>query len=308
MLKQLINPNRPLKLVMHTYSLHFWGFGSSWGIKDYVFPKQFSLIDLMDKAVEWKLDGLHVTRADLDSIETKHLTKIKTAADERGLFLDFNASFDDVDPRCNVTIQEALDIAKAIGSDIVKWGLDIKRPRQLTGSRFHPDVMKQLIVRYEQFKEATPLLDEYGISFALENHTDTFSDEVIWLIEKLNHPRIGACLDTMNPLYVMEEPESCVNKMLPYSIYTHFSDDLITCDLMGVHSVGGAIGQGSQDMPMLLNLYREKSPMDRITFENEYCLEYPDEPLDKAREREMKGCIESIEYLRNVLGLGLRER
>lgn len=308
MMMRPVNPDRPLKLAMHTYSLHFWGFGSSWGIEDYVFPKMFSLYDLMDKAVEWKLDGLHVTRADLESLDPAHLAEVKAEADKRELFLDFNASFDDVDPRCNVTPREAIEVAKIIGSDIVKWGLDIKRPRQLTGSRFHPEVVKQIMHRMEQFEEVLPLLEENHISFAIENHTDTFADEVIWIIEQMNHPNICACIDTMNPLYVMEEPEVCIKKMLPYSIYTHFSDDAITCDLMGVHSIGGAIGEGAQDLPKVLKWYRELSPMDRITFENEYCLEYRDEPLEKAREREMAGCIRSIEYLRNVLGLGLRDR
>lgn len=305
---RVIDPNRPLKLGMHTYSLHFWGMGSMWGIKGYYYPREFTLFQLMDKAVEWELDGLHVTKADLENTAPGHLAELRAAAEEHGLFLDFNASFQDIDERLNVTIPEAVEIAHAIGCDIVKWGLDLKRPRKLYGSRFAPEVMAQLAVRYHQFQEALPMLEEYGISFALENHTDTFSEEVIWLIEKLNHPLIGACVDTMNPLYVMEEPEECVEKMLPYSIYTHFSDDAITCDLMGVHSVGGAIGQGSMDCERMIRQFREKSPMDRIIFENECCLTSMDEPLEVAKEREMQACIDSIKYMRDVLHVGVRNR
>ncbi|HCT90986.1 MAG TPA: sugar phosphate isomerase/epimerase [Lachnospiraceae bacterium] len=308
MLRKAPDPNRPLRLVMHTYSLHFWGFGSSWGIKDFIFPKMFTLVELMDKAAEWELDGLHVTRADLESIDPENLAYLKGEADKRGLSLEFNASFDDVDPRCNVTIQEAIDIARALESPIVKWGLDIKRPRKLYGSRFCPEVMTQLIHRYEQFKECLPQLEKYGIKFALENHTDTFSEEVIWLIEKLDSDYIGACVDTMNPLYVMEEPEPCIKRMLPYAIHTHFSDDLITCDLMGVHSVGGAIGQGSMDCERMIRQYRELSNIDTITFENECCMVSPDEPLEEAREREMKAAVDSIRYLREVCKVGLRNR
>lgn len=308
MMKQMIDPNRPLELFMHTYSLHFWGFGSMWGIDGYVFPKAFTLYELMDKAVEWELDGLHVTKADLEDISPEHLAEVKAEADKRGLLLDFNASFNDIDPRLNVTIEQAIDIARGIGSNIVKWGLDIKRPRKLYGSRFCPEVMGQLIERYNQFKAALPLLEKYNISFAIENHTDTFSDEIIWLVEKLNHPNVGVCVDSMNPLYVMEEPEPCVKKLLPYSIYTHFSDDLITCDLMGVHSVGGAVGQGSMDCELMIKQYRELSPMTRITFENECCMLREDEPLEDAKAREMQACIDSIKYLRNVLKVGKRNR
>ncbi len=299
--------NRPLKLLMHTYSLHFWGFGSSWGIENFKFEKKMSLYELMDLAAEWKLDGLHVTRVDLGTTRGAELDAIRREAEKRNLILDFNASFDDVDPRCNVTIEEAIEIAGHLGSDIVKWGLDIKRPRKLYGSRFCPEVMAQLQHRWEQFQKALPLLEARNIRFALENHTDTFADEVIWLIEKINHPCVRACVDTMNPLYVMEEPENCIKKMLPYSIYTHFSDDRITCDLMGVHSVGGAVGQGSMDVPLMLKQFRELSPMDRITFENECCLQYEGEDLDVARKREMKACADSIRYLRE-LGVGVKGR
>ena len=184
---QNIDKNRPLKLIMHTYSLHFWGFGSSWGIREYVFQKQFSLYDLMDKAEEWGLDGLHVTRMDLGTTDPVQLEYIRKEAEKRGLILDFNASFDDIDPRCNVTIEEAIEVARYIGADIVKWCLDIKRPRQLYGSRFCPQVMEQLEYRCSQFEKVLPKLETYGIRFALENHTDTFADEVLWMIEKLNH-------------------------------------------------------------------------------------------------------------------------
>ena len=42
------------------------------------------------------------------------------------------------------------------------------------------------------------------MKIAIENHCDLFADEVIWLVEQLNHPLIGACCDTINSLMVME--------------------------------------------------------------------------------------------------------
>ena len=50
----------------------------------------------------------------------------------------------------------------------------------------------------------------------------------------------------------------------------------------------------------------EKAPLDRITFEVEY--EIGDDPIEVAREKEIQACKESIDYLRNVLKVGVRNR
>ena len=297
--------NMPIGL--HTFSLHFWGLGQSWGAKNGErFPKMITFFELMDKAVEWGLDGLHIYKADLDEVTPEYLAEVKKRAEERNLFLELNASFNDSDTTINCTIEEAISIAEAIGSDLIKWSLDIKRPRILYGSCMHPEVMQQLIDRYNKFMEAMPVFEKTDLQFALENHADTFADEVLWLIDKLDHPRIGACVDTMNPLYVIANPEEEIAKMLPKSISVHFSDDAIVCDAMGLHDVGAALGQGCMDLHRILNDIKEKSPMKRIVFENEICLLSPDESLDNAREREMIACLDSIKYLRNELKLGVR--
>lgn len=304
------NIDRPIKLGMHTYTLHFFGLGESWGFgKDYYFPQTMTLMELMDKAVEWELDGLQITKVDLGSTDLSYLAEVKAAAKERDLFLEFNSSFQaGSDSRVNCTIEEALRITEAIGGELTKFSLDIVRPRILYGSCMHPDVMRQLAIRYEQFKKELPLIEELGLQIAIENHTDTYADEVLWLIKQLDHPQIGACIDTINSYIVMEGPEAAVEKMLPYSVCCHFCDDLIVVDPMGVHDVGVASGQGSLDMPKILKRIKEASPMDRIIFENEIPFLRPDEPIEEARAREMKACEESIAYLRNVLKVGVRNR
>ena len=64
-------------------------------------------------------------------------------------------------------MDEALDIGHALNVDLVKFSLDIKRPRQLYGSCMHPDVMRQLADKYDIFKNAIPKLEEYGLKLRL---------------------------------------------------------------------------------------------------------------------------------------------
>lgn len=308
--------DRPIRIGMHTYTLHFFGFGESWGFgKDYFFDQVMTLYELMDKCVEWELDGLQITKVDLlttaesDHFSTENLKKVADYAKKCGLFLEFNSSFNaGSDSRVNCTVEEALRIGHDLDAELVKFSLDIIRPRELFGSAQNADVMEQILVRYKEFKAAIPLIEEYGMQVAIENHTDTFADEIIWIVEKLNHTLIGACVDNMNAYYVTENPYETYKKMLPYCYCTHFSDDLVYTDPLGVHIVGAAHGQGSMDCAKMIQMIREESPMDKIIMENEIAFLSKDEPIEEARAREMKACEESVRYLRDVLKLGVRNR
>lgn len=299
---------KKMKLGMHTYTLHLSGLGESWGFDGvHEFEKTMTLMQLMDNAVEWGLDGLHITNVDLETLDPEHLAEVKAAAEAHGLYLEYNVSFDaPSDPRVNATVKDALLNAKAMGADLVKFSLDIERPHPLYGSCFHPDVMRQLSVRYDEFKANIKLMEELGLKISIENHCDTYADEVIWLVRQLNHPDIGACLDTINSLVVLEGPEACVEKMAPYANCCHFCDNKLVVDPDGTHSIGVAIGKGDIDCAKVLRTLMEKAPLDRITFEVEY--EIGDDPIEVAREKEIQACKESIDYLRNVLKVGVRNR
>ena len=60
---------RPLKLGMHTYTLHFFGLGESWGFgKDYFFEQTMDIFQVMDFAAGQELDGLQITKVDLGQL------------------------------------------------------------------------------------------------------------------------------------------------------------------------------------------------------------------------------------------------
>ena len=256
-----------------------------------------------------ELDGLQITKVDLEHTDPSYLAEVKAAAMERDLFLEFNSSFQaGSDSRVNCTVEEALRISAAIGAELTKFSMDIQRPRILYGSCFHPDVIPQLANRYQAFKGQLPLMEALGLKIAIENHTDTYADEVLWVVKQLDHPDVGTCIDTINSIMVLEGPEAAVEKLLPYAFCCHFSDDAIVVDPMGVHDYGTSSGKGSWDLPKILNRIREVSPMDRVIFENEIPFLRRDEPLEEARAREWKACEESIDYMRNELKVGVRNR
>ena len=72
------NNDRKFKLGMHSYTLHLNGCGESWGFEqDYAFEKTIDLAKMMDLAVKWGLDVLHITLVDLDNdVSAEHLAEV----------------------------------------------------------------------------------------------------------------------------------------------------------------------------------------------------------------------------------------
>ncbi|MCB2147665.1 MAG: sugar phosphate isomerase/epimerase [Deltaproteobacteria bacterium] len=295
---------KKMKLGLHTYTLHLWGLGQNWGVVADPRPKEMSLIELMDKAVEWGLDGLHITGCDLETKDDERLAQVKSAAQAHNLYLEYNFSRDEeFDPRLTDRIEDGIRIAQKLGADLAKLSLDIRRPRPLYGSCFHPTVMKQLCTVYDEVKAALPLVDQTGIRLALENHTETFADEILWLIDKINHPLVGACVDTVNSMGVLENPETAVNKLAPYAFCNHFCDHKLDRDQFGIRFHGVALGDGDIDCFKVYKTICELSPTDRITFEIEW--DIGEDSLAVAREKEMDACIRSIKYAREMLRIGM---
>jgi hypothetical protein len=138
------------------------------------FGKEIDLFQLMDLAVEWGLDGLHITGCDLETKDDARLAAVREAAQDHGLYLEYNFSRnEEFDPRLTDTLEKGIDITHKIGADLAKLSLDIRRPRPLYGSCFHPKVMRQLCDVHEEILAVLPVLEKNGIKlapFAFCNH------------------------------------------------------------------------------------------------------------------------------------------
>ncbi|MBQ4149989.1 MAG: hypothetical protein II594_09680, partial [Clostridium sp.] len=78
-------------------------------------------------------------------------------------------------------------------------------------------------------------------------------------------------------------------------------------DQHGAHFIGVELGKGDIDCKKTLDALKEYAPadFDRINFEIEWAI--GDDPLEVAQKKEMEACVNSIKYLREVLGLGVCE-
>jgi sugar phosphate isomerase/epimerase len=292
-------------LGLHTYSFHLHGMGQRWGGCALPWPRAMDIFGLMDYAVGVGLEGLHVTAADCETTSEDRLKQIRHGAAERGLYLEYNFSMNEkYDPRLTQTLEQGIGTAKALGADIAKVSMDIERPRPIRASCFHPEVTAQLQVVVERLKTAAPIAQAAGVRIAVENHTDAFSAEVLWVLDQVNHPFVGACVDTVNALMVAEDPMVAVENLAPRAFTNHFRDDRIEIQHDGFKLTGAAVGDGDMDMKRAYALIRDHSPMTRINIETE--MEGQFENRSESLRIEREAVERSIRYCRDVLGIGRR--
>ncbi len=293
-----------MRLGLHTYSLHLHGMGQNWGGFKLEWEPVWDIFGLLDEAVKLGLDGLHLTAADLGKTDTVHLRDVRRASEERGLYLEYNFSLDasEYDDRLTHTMEEGIAIAEALGSDIGKISMDVRRPHPVCGSAFHPEVIPQLEEVARKAEAAAPVAQSAGVRLCLENHTEAFSDEVLWIINRVNHPYVGACVDTNNSLMVGEDPLTAIRKLVPVSFTNHFSDHRIVFDQYGCRITGVATGTGDVPMREAFAVIQANPDMTRLNIEVEF--DPGADGRDEARRREYQAVVDSIRFVREELGVG----
>jgi sugar phosphate isomerase/epimerase len=295
--------NEIMLLGLHTYSFYLHGIGQAWSDFKLPWPRQLTTFELFDEAVRLGLDGLHLDDGVLESLDTAYLQEVNAAAGERGLYLEYNFSMDMGGMGIGIQhdLDEAIATATALGADIVKVSMDLNRPRPVSASRFHPEVMEQMKSFATRLKASAPAAKDAGIRIAVENHCDSFSEEILWLLDLVDHPAVGACIDTVNALMVMEDPMQAIENLAPRAFTNHFRDDRIEFQRYGFKLTGTAVGEGDIDMKRAYDIIKNRSGMRRINIETE--MEIPLDNMQKALQMEKDAIERSIRYCREVLGI-----
>ncbi|MCP4020493.1 MAG: TIM barrel protein [Desulfobacteraceae bacterium] len=298
--------NDQMKLGLHTYSLYLHGIGQAWAGFKLPWERQLSTFELFELGIELGLDGFHLDDGVLETLDPDYLSKVGAAAKEKNLYIEYNMTLDL--GKFGIGIQhdigEGLQTAHALGADVVKISMEIPRPRPRAGSRFHPKVMPYLEETAARLKQAAPLAESLNIRLALENHCDSFSEEILWVLEQVGHPFAGACIDTVNAWHMAEDPMAAIENLAPFAFTNHFRDDRIDFCRDGFKVSGTAVGDGDIDMKKAYEIIRDHSPGKRINIETEMGFSLDDK--ETALNLEIETIKKSIDYCRNILGIGAK--
>ena len=264
-------------------------------------PRQFDIFGLLNKVTELGLEGVHLDAAAIGSVDSQHLNKVRHAVEEKGLYIEFNWGLPKAgaDQRLQFDLKTGIELTRHLGADLGKLSLNLIRPRPVMAGKLSPEIMTQLEDIASLITDALPLLERREIKLALENHTDCYASEILYLLKRINHPLVGACIDTVNPLMVGEEPMQAIKELAPFAFTNHFRDSVIQQTRYGCRIVGCALGDGDIDLISAYELIEEAPGVNRINIE--IALNAPVGSKDIALEMENQAIEQSIKYCRNQL-------
>ena len=102
---------------------------------------------------------------------------------------------------------------------------------------------------------------DLGVMIALENHSgDMQAREVKAIIEEAGKDFVGSCLDTGNPMWVVEDPLVTLEVLGPYALTTHIRDSAVFEHPRGAAAQWVALGEGSVDFKKFVEQYKQLCP------------------------------------------------
>jgi sugar phosphate isomerase/epimerase len=113
---------------------------------------------------------------------------------------------------------------------------------------------------YRSLAAVQPVLTEYKLRLAVENHKDLRSDEFLALLKRLGSPRVGICVDFGNNLALLEDPLEVVTAYAPLAFSTHVKDIAVEEYEDGFLMAEVPLGQGILDLPKMFAVLRRARP------------------------------------------------
>lgn len=222
-------------------------------------------LEHLDLCAKWKLDAIQISSlGDFESLEPAYLAKVKSRASAIGVSIDggigsicpISSSWSarEGDPR--QYLLKGLAAAKAVGARSMRCFLGAAADRR---GKYSMDQLIESTVK--SLKSVRSEAVDSGVKIAVENHSgDMQARELRTLIEQAGPDFVSACLDTGNPMWVVEDPLVTLEVLAPYVITTHIRDSALWDTPQGIWFQWVAMGDGSIDFKKFVKRYRELCP------------------------------------------------
>ena len=250
-------PVVPIRLGFDTYSIRAF---------------RWKAIQLLDYAAGLKLDTIQISSlGDYESLEPAYLAGVRDHASKLGIAIDGGTgcicplstswSAKNGDPKENIL--SGLRAAKAVGANSMRCFQGNRDDRR--GKLPIEALMERTIAVFRSVRSEA---QDLGVRIALENHAgDMQAHEVRTIIEEAGKDFVGSCLDTGNPMWVVEDPLVSLEVLAPYVVTTHIRDSVVYEHPRGAAAQWVALGDGTVDFHKFVERYRELCPKANMQLE-----------------------------------------
>jgi sugar phosphate isomerase/epimerase len=194
---------------------------------------------MIDKAAGWDVTLFQI--CDYPLIETyddASLAALRRHAAERGVRLELGTR--GVRPE---HLARYLRIAQA---------LDVTLVRSMINSADHRPTLEEAVALLQQ---AVPAYEEAGVTVALETYEQVRVRDLVRVVEEVDSPSLGICLDPANCVAALELPAVTVELTTPYVRNIHVKDFAFTRQdgWVGFTLAGCPLGEGLLDYHHLVD-------------------------------------------------------
>ena len=207
----------------------------------------------------------------LGSLEPEHLKKVRAHAERLGIQVEIgmrsicpsSKMFDRSQGTAEEQLRRMVVSAKIIGSPIVRAVLGSSADRVgPIGIEGHIENMVKVL------RAVRPQVVDNGLKVAIENHAgDMQARELKMLIEEAGRDFVGACLDSGNPLWTLEDPHLTLATLAPYVLTSHIRDSALWRVPEGVAVAWVRMGEGNVGIDQYVREYAERCPGRALSLE-----------------------------------------
>ncbi len=149
-------------------------------------------------------------------------------------------------------------------------------------------------------REVLPQFEKSGVTLAVENHDRFKARDLLGIIEALDSPFVGVCLDTVNSFGALEGPEVVVKTLAPFVVNLHIKDFEVRREHhnMGFRIAGTPAGRGSLNIPWLVKTLETKAREANAILE---LWPSPERSVSETVEKESEWLKQSQRYLKGLL-------
>ena len=220
-------------------------------------------IQLIDYAASLGVDAMQLDLGDLASREPAHLARVKEHAASRGIQLDaatgcicpVSSAFQPKTKDPVEYLAGSMMAANQLGAKVLRCFISSPAER-----RGQVPVQKYIESTIQVLRASRKQALDLGLRIAVENHGDLTSREMRALIETAGKDFAGSCLDTGNPMWVLEDPAETVEVLGPFALTSHVRDSALYEHAGGAAFQWVAMGDGTMDWPRILDGFRRFCP------------------------------------------------
>ncbi|MBI1791484.1 MAG: sugar phosphate isomerase/epimerase [Acidobacteria bacterium] len=221
--------------------------------------------EYLDYCAKFKARVVHFSEIRfMGSLEEAHLKKVRAHAAKLGVEIEIgmrsicpsSKAFDPAQGTAEEQLTRMIAAAVTVGSPIVRTFLGTMADR--TGP---VSIEAHIENTAKVLRNVRARVVDAGLKVAIENHAgDMQGRELKMLIEEAGKDFVGACLDSGNPLWTIEDPHLTLETLAPYVITSHVRDTAVWKDAGRIGVAWTRMGEGNIGIREYTRKFQELCP------------------------------------------------